>query len=1140
MSDTNQEWVEKITSIYNDSQFINDVKTIKSKSLLSEIATYEKKYSFDFVESRIVRNATATSFMIENLASQEITRLKELEPLSLKSALVWENLGRLNERTDKAKAFMNSAILYEIAGYQANASCLSRYVHELVEEESFSVVKLASIFLQRQFLGINRMADVICKEPSEFVDKPFILGRTALAISARGMSLAGSYFLNGNNDLLKQATNDLKDGEGIFADIGSIEEANILRSLRNLLPVMITRSTWKTLKQLVPESKLWERYLKLLARGFGTNLLKSSSISELWPSQLSAIENNLLSSESKVVKMPTSAGKTRIAELSIIHSLVTNPDSKCVYIAPYRALVTELKQVLLNLFDDLGFKVSTVVGSYETDEFEEQLIEDADILILTPEKLDLLFRTNSEFLNKVSLFILDEGHIINEENRGIKFELLLTRLKRKLTRTRFLFLSAVVPRETLEDFAAWLKTEESGIIESSWRPTIQRYAKFNWAGEWGVIRYSIQDDNPLMQGFVPGVIRKNEYEFVNPKTNRINRKKFPDPANRAQTSAELAFQFSRLGPVLVFCSQPNNAIAVAKAIQTRLNYSRLAKKSIPEFFYRNENFRSVMVSEQWLGKDHIVTKLLRDGIAVHHGRLPDSLRNAIETDFRERNIQVIVATRTLAQGVNLPIKTVIIHSSRIYSEYYGILQRIPGRDYWNIAGRAGRAGRETEGTIIHISLNENDEDDFEYYLEQRTKLDPIRTALFNLMENLYYERISVDEVRQKLDAELIALLVEESYEDPEYEKIEDLLDETLTKRQLVKGQRNVENFYKAFKNAANTIKNDIVDDSYWDIYSRTGLNTKSCETIRNFIESNKEEVKFLLSQKTDVELTNIVKMLITAVGNLQEIRPRREIDVDYVELLNDWLSGKDVYEFSSKYEEQDTERLARFIEEFFGYSLTWGISGFLKIAMHILKLEEGDLPNNIKFLPSMVKHGVPTPESSWAMSAGIPFRKTAIEIGLKFSADNLEHTYVDFMEWLSKLDDEKLRKEFHLKSPFLEEVSYSISRRTLNPLLKDLGKISEILSHGNWVRGISYENRVIVARSAQVGDMIELVRDYDNPVDRNAIKILLKNKDLGFVERDLAQLIAPEIDVGIKLKGKIIEIQNGEYPKIKIQMKTIL
>jgi replicative superfamily II helicase len=132
-----------------------------------------------------------------------------------------------------------------------------------------------------------------------------------------------------------------------------------------------------------------------------------------------------------------------------------------------------------------------------------------------------------------------------------------------------------------------------------------------------------------------------------------------------------------------------------------------------------------------LGPDHTVTRVLAAGVAVHHGQIPEVVREAIKADFRDRRFPVIVATNTLAQGVNLPVRTVIVHSCGRYSTESGVMERIPARDYWNIAGRAGRAKEETEGTIIHIVLSPTDRRDYEFYRSARDNpapIDSIRTS----------------------------------------------------------------------------------------------------------------------------------------------------------------------------------------------------------------------------------------------------------------------------------------------------------------------------------------------------------------------------------------------------------------------------
>ena len=177
-----------------------------------------------------------------------------------------------------------------------------------------------------------------------------------------------------------------------------------------------SKSTWTKIGKLLPD-KRWKRYLRLLSRGLGSDLYRGPSVSELWPSQIEAIENGLIDRPSKIFRMPTSAGKTRVAEIAMVYTLISSPGSKVIYTAPYKALVYEIQQNFSNLFSDLGFRVSSLSGNYETDEFEQAIAEDTDVLVITPEKLDLMFRINRNLLEKVRLFILDEGQIVSNQKR---------------------------------------------------------------------------------------------------------------------------------------------------------------------------------------------------------------------------------------------------------------------------------------------------------------------------------------------------------------------------------------------------------------------------------------------------------------------------------------------------------------------------------------------------------------------------------------------------------------------------------------------------------------------------------------------------------------------------------------------------
>jgi replicative superfamily II helicase len=832
--------------------------------------------------------------------------------------------------------------------------------------------------------------------------------------------------------------------------------------------------------------------------------------------------------------MPTSAGKTRIAEMAIAKTLIEQPGSKCIYVAPYRALVWEIEDVLDRVFTDLGYKVSSVIGSYESDEFEDFLFRNTDVLIITPEKLDLVQRIQSEFLNSVRLLVLDEGHIVDDRRRGAKFELLLTRLRRKLKEARFIFISAVMPQQTLEDFANWIGAGRSQVITSDWRPSIQRKAKFKWQGRTGVIRYSREEDISGLNEFVPGVIQKVEYEYTNPTTLRVNRTIFPG-STKADAAAELAIRFSELGAVLVFCTQPNFTIAVAKAMQRALSLHRTIGESIPSCFQHTPITRSIIAANEWLGSEHPVTQALKSGIAVHYGDLPEVVRKAIEVDFRANRYQVIIATNTLAQGVNLPIRTVVIHSCRRFDPVSQSLDRIPTRDYWNIAGRAGRAGIETVGTIVHIVFNNRDEGDFNYYMD-KANIEPVRGALFQMLNDLLTERISEEALGAELDSEILAMLVEESISSPDRQRFEEILGQSLVYIQAVKDNLNFTPLVDTIVRVANNTLLTVTDEELRKVYAGTGLSTNSCEFIRQSIATQVDMVSTLLREAGINELSRLADFFLQCCTNLPEIQPDREFGGDCLELLVSWISGDSPEVLSEKFGDQagSSEELAKFVEEFFGYLLPWGISACIKIASSILKLEPNVVSEFIRYFPSMTKYGLADPKACWLMSIGIPSRRIALDMAAAFQAESSRKDYDSFLEWLGGLDEERLQDGFKLTGLVLEDVARAVFRSKSNPLLVKYPDARAILPIEVEVRGISYENRSVVARQVRQGDKVDLVRDYDNPVDANAIKVIHSRGELGFVPRDTSQLLALEVDTGLRLVASVTAITPGRVPKIKI------
>lgn len=1142
-----------VIALANNPGFQNESAQIQAKALLSEVTGGQiPAFRWTYIARRVVRNMAMATFGLETIAKSHPEEIEALSTAARRFALLWEALAKLRESTSRESALLNAAVNYELAGYQANSACLARSLQwDQPLSQTPSIFEMSALFLQRRFLQLIEVSKRARVEPSlneGLTSQLFEIMATALA--GTGFSQAADFFLRGNESALEIAATSFDNATKLFASLDLVDEYNLTEGIRSLLPVIRKRAIWTLLPPYAPTQPIWQRYLKLLARGTGTSLSRSRSVSELWPSQMQALKSGLLSSTaSKIIKMPTSAGKTRIAELAIVHTLAHYPQARCIYVAPYRALVSELEQSFFHTLNDLGYQVSSIVGTYESSDFEDLLFQEASVIVTTPEKLDLLLRTRPELLANTQLFVLDEIQILDDPQRGAKYELLLTRLKRRIPEARFLVLSAVLPQQTLEDFATWFNASpREDIAVSPWRPSVQRYALFEWTGKRGVIRYATDDEIPGLAEFVPGVVEQQQFTYLNPATRRINRKEFPDPANKAQTAAELAFKFAELGPVLVFCSQRNFVNSVAKALQEKLNLLALTGQAIPSYFRTlqsdlfssyaesTEN-RSALLAQEWFGGREI-TSWLQSGIGVHHGDLPDVIRKAIETDFRQRRLRVLIATNTLAQGVNLPVKTIIIHSCSRYDSNTEAQQPISARDYWNIAGRAGRAGEETAGLIIHLKTSASDQRDFEHYLRRREDVEPVQGALYGKLIALTQNRLSEEALKTALDPEILALLAEEGLQAVSEDAMQLFLQESLVQTQVTRNQTSIVRLRTVFTTVARDLAQQIPDLNLLAAYSATGLCSTSCQVIANHIREHEALLRPLLLAGTPDQLGELRDLLLPICLELIEMQPSREFGGSTSQLLARWLEGIGISTLFAEFGDQpgSYENLGRFIDDLFAYRLPWGIAGYIRIAKKMFGIEDDALSDLAKFLPSMVKYGLPDPIACWAMSAGIPIRRTAIEMASVFRQETNNRQYRGFLTWLSTLNTERLHQEFRLQGPLLDDVSRVINTYSINPLLRTLADFNAFLPQEVEVRGIAYEGRDIVALRAELGQRVEVVRDYENSIDRNAILVLLGKQELGYVPREIAQVLAPEIDTGAILDGTIIQIEKGRLPKIVIRI----
>lgn len=1115
-----------LLGILRDQGFRRESTQMRARAVLRDLHADEAGVNWTYVAPRLARNAAAA---VAGLQLTPRTGSAPDEDLRFLGDL-WDGLDDLSEGVGHLAARLNSAIAYQMAGYQANAAVLAKAVEPLLSDRlGFS--HLVVMLLRKQLVLLRESAPAFLKEPD-------VRGATTLetrlweaatnALAAKGLVAATDYMLAGQAEGLAECSRLLEDAEQGYIGLGAVEEANLARSIRALLPTFEARSIWSHLGGAREANPVWARYLRLLARGLDRDVLHGASISELWPSQIAAVARGLFDDRRALVyRMPTSAGKTRIAELALVDELSRDEAALCLYVAPYRALAGEVKEKLQGLLSDLGFAISSLSGAYETDDFELAQAQHTSVLVVTPEKLDLLDRLSHETLERVTLVLLDESHIVGDLSRGPKYELLISRLRRRLQQAKFVSFSAVMSRQTLADFMTWLGGEQGDVVQENWRPSVQRVARFHWVGNRGFLEYVPETaDDPLSQ-FVPGILEVREASYVHPATGRRRHASFPDRSSKAQVATALAVRLAEQGPVLVFCANRVSAAAVGNACQEWLELARLAGWEIPQYFAAVET-SSAAVAEEWLGGDHPVTRGLRIGVAVHHAGIPHVVREAIERDVRERRLRIVSATSTLAQGVNLPIRNVVVHSCRRWTPSGGT-QLIPARDYWNIAGRAGRAGEETEGTIIHLADTPQERRDFRYYISHREEVEPLEAALVRYLRDLVAERLAPLDLAEYLDEDLLALMVEEGVETAdEVDRVVGLLEDSLTAIQAVDLQLPLDRLRDVFRSGARRILAAVDNPERRRVFSTTGLSTASCNALRTSIAERGTHVRDLLTDTAALPF-DIASDCLEAVMRVAEMQPIHELGESQAAVLEQWMNGTPVSDLRREFGDSAStpEEFAAYVEDQFGYKLPWGASAYIRVAIDAVGITSEELSATARYLPTMIKYGVNNPEAARIMTAGVASRTVAMAMAADFAAQVEQPEGLTLLEWLYQIEVADLAEDYGLRSPLLEDTYRALSASQPNPRLRYQGPLSDQLPVTLSIRAARTVVGETAVRTLRLGDALVLARDYDSVIDRNAITLGAAAGIVGYLPRSLAQLIAPEIDTGRRFTAMVAAVDDN-------------
>lgn len=418
-------------------------------------------------------------------------------------------------------------------------------------------------------------------------------------------------------------------------------------------------------------------------------LQKDSFIKELWPAQHLLGKADVLKGESAIVQMPTSAGKTKATELILRSAFLAERVSLAIIIAPFRALCHEIKNSLVEAFHNEPTKVDELSDALQTDFEIAELLGHQQILVVTPEKLLYVLRHAPELAAHVGLLVFDEGHQFDSGTRGITYELLLTSLRSMIPEgTQKVLISAVI--SNAEAVGEWLNGEPNVVEGTTLIPTFRSVGFASWLDQLGRIEYVDSRDAEQGEFFVPRVIER----FNLGRRGREQKDRhFPERDDGQAIALYLGIKLAPNGSIAIFCGKKSTATSICeKAVE-------FIDRGIPlplpqEFSDRREVERLHYLHVANLGTEASASMSAEHGIFSHHGNTPHGIRLSVEHAMRESLVRFVVCTSTLAQGVNLPIRYLIVTS------VYQGMERIKVRDFHNLIGRAGRAGMHTEGSIL--------------------------------------------------------------------------------------------------------------------------------------------------------------------------------------------------------------------------------------------------------------------------------------------------------------------------------------------------------------------------------------------------------------------------------------------------------
>lgn len=757
-----------------------------------------------------------------------------------------------------------------------------------------------------------------------------------------------------------------------------VELEPMTRLLARAAAQMVENSIWTVTRAV--NSRVTDFVRELVSRGRGDRAL----FDVLPPQRRTLAERGLLGSSRRavVVSLPTSSGKTLIAQFRMLQALNQFEDRKgwVAYLAPSRALVNQVTRQLRRDFGPLGLVVERVSPAMEIDGVEagvlKEIRDDAQfrILVATPEKFDLMLRQGwEEKINRpLTLVVVDEAHTIQDIQRGLRLELLLATINRECREAQFLLLTPFI--QNAREVARWLGGQNSDDISLGvdWQPNDRAI---------GIV-------SPVDNGPKNGRSRDYRLNFESVHTSRHTI--VVDEAfslGKDETLAATLSQVQDVGTIAAIAARKLKVRGPVIAMHRQPDYVwKLADKIKAErtqVISSDVRFVQDYVTAE-MGSHFPLVDLLSHGIGVHHGGLPEEIRMLMEWLFEKGQLDVLAATTTIAQGVNFPVSGVVMASTQYSSKGYSV--PMPAEDFWNIAGRAGRVSQGQLGVVALVAEDESKVAERRGFICRNT--GDLNSALIQLAQSA---------------GDKLSDLGRIVYSDPEWSSFLQYLVHTYRQmgqpsnfadqiEQVLRGTLGFEKLRASNSQIARRLLSGIATYVTYlsapgqplKLVDSTGFSLQSIKTVmthRGNIgpDSWDRDRLFRDGDRTLQDMMGVLLRVPELRENLKAVLGGGAPDGDKLALiLKDWVNGEEITTIAARhFTDEDTDpvtALTKCGQNLFGklaQTSSWGLNALLAITGSSLSDEERSRLAN---LPSQVFYGVSTDEAITLRLLGVPRR----------------------------------------------------------------------------------------------------------------------------------------------------------------------